>query len=132
MAVAVSVSSRKINFVIHELKNISTEMSLADEMTSIEILQCEMSSITFQLKKNSGIAGQLISVKGAFQINNEVDVQFAAIGRISDVKAVSEVEQHITIKMNQYDTETWRRIIERIGNKQQRIDKLFQAMRGED
>ena len=54
------------------------------------------------------------------------------MGRFSEVKHVSETEQQITIKMNQYDTDTWGRIIERIGHKQQRIDKLFQAMRGED
>lgn len=132
MAVAVKVSSRKINFVIHELKNISTEVSLADESNSIEILQCEVSSITFRLKKHSGVTGQLVSVKGALQINNEADIQFAAIGRISEVKAISEAEQNITVKMNQYDIETWRRIIERIGSKQRSVDKLFLAMKGED
>ncbi|GEM_PF-3449308 len=132
MTVAVCVSNRKINFVIHELKNISTEMSLADEKTAIEILQCEISSISFLLKKHSGIKGQLISIKGALQINNEAETQFAAIGRISEIKSISDGEQQVTVKMNQYDPETWRRIIERIGKKQKRIDKLFQAMRGED
>ncbi|MBL7555209.1 MAG: hypothetical protein JNM24_05245 [Bdellovibrionaceae bacterium] len=101
MIVAVGVSNRKINFVIHELKNISSELSLADEPKSIEILQCEVSSITFRLKKTL-------------------------------VKVVSEAEQNVTIEMNQYDSETWHRIIENISKKQRHVDKLFQAMRGED
>lgn len=132
MTALTSTSSRRVNFIIHELKNISTEMNLVDETKSIEILQCEVSSITFQVKNNSGLVGQLISIKGAFQVGKEPDIQFAAIGRVSEVKSVSDTEQHVTIKMNQYDTATWGRIIERIGLKQRRVDNLFQAMKGED
>lgn len=132
MTVFTSGSSLRINFIIHEFKNITTELSLVEQTRSIEILQCEMSSITFVVKKKSGVVGQLISIKGVFRVGNEADIQFAVIGRISEVRAISESEQQVTIKMNQYDANTWGGIIERICHKQQRVDKLFQAMRGED
>lgn len=125
-------SRQNTQFIIQELKNLTSEMSLIDDGAVVEILLCERSSVTLQVSKISGLPGHLVSLKCIFQISGEVEMGFAAVGKISEVKTLSNGAQEVTIKINQYDSETWGRIVDRLGQKQHRIDTLFSAMKGED
>tara|TARA_B110001454_G_scaffold219202_1_gene252074 strand:- start:173542 stop:173925 length:384 start_codon:yes stop_codon:yes gene_type:complete len=127
MSLSPRLSSRHTQFIVQELKNITSEIHMVDRDTPVEVVRCDRSSITLAFENISALVGHLVSIKGIFKFGDDTTEAFAVVGRITQINA-----QYVEIKMNQYDIETWGKFIKQINQKQQRVDKLFKSIKGED
>ena len=118
-------------FMVSELKNLTSDLSLLKVTDRAEVLQCDSSTITFQAPTVAASVGQLISLNGLLKIKGIPNTQVSVVGKISELVAAGPFSR-ITIKMTQFDKVLWKRYLENLSTKQTHVDKLFNSMKGED
>ena len=118
------------SFEIHELKNLTSDLRLLSSSEQIEILECAEQSVIFQTQKLKCSIGQLISLNGVLKLEDE-NVEFSVVGKISGLEVVGESHK-IAIKLNQYDKAVWKKFIAAIASKQERVDSLLAAIKGDE
>jgi hypothetical protein len=119
-------------FQVLELKNLTSDFSLLSGAEKIEVISCEPSAVTFQAPVLSASVGQLISLKGVLQTGITSSTDFTVVGKITVMKAVSEKEQQITVKLNQYDKSSWAYFIGCLESLQSKADRLLSGMKGDE
>lgn len=117
---------------IKELKNIGSDVSLLDTTSRVEVVGCDLQSITLNFKGIKCAIGHLILIIGYLSIYSGVKSNISFVGKITELKTNLDQSQWVVVRLSQYDKVLWSQFIEELSRQQKYVDKLLEAIKGEN
>jgi hypothetical protein len=116
---------------VSKIVNLTTGLPVLDkDKGPVEAVECGADSVTFQLSaqvKN----GQLLALEGTLHINGK-KLSFQATGRVKSFTPDPGGAHRFEISFQQMNKSIWKQFCDAIGERQDRADKIFNAMRGDE
>lgn len=118
---------------INEIKNISTDINLMNKSSSLPVvIECDNHLVTLNIKEAKCALGQLIFLKGKMHFKVKSDVGFSFVGKIIQLLVSDDGSSRMTIKLNQYDKDLWKKFLNQIRRRQASADRVLNIIKGDD
>lgn len=110
------------------VQNTTSKMTIT-KSKEISLIEIASDSITLSLPPRSCANGHNLNVKIEFFQNNQKQV-FETTALVEDVKASPQASDLVRLKLLQFDSAVWTKILKEIQGEGDQVFQLFQNMKG--
>lgn len=113
--------------IIRNLKNTNSGFKISSPGESIDVTEFTEQTITIHVASEHLASGLLVSMDFILYLNEGLS-EFGATGKIDTVDAKNK---RVKITLHQFDKKIWALFFKQLENKQNHIDELLAAMKGQ-
>lgn len=118
-----------VRLEILKIKNLTAEVDILGARGPLEVVECGASTVAFVLDQPVR-EGVLISLELRLAFAGKVRL-FPVAGKVLTSAAVGDGTHQIRVQLRQYDKEIWAPLVRALAGDQDRVDRLFAAIKGE-
>lgn len=118
-----------IRLEILKIKNLTAEVDILGARGPLEVVECGASTVAFILDQPLR-EGVLISLEVRLAFAGRIRL-FPVAGKVLGCALAGQGTHHIRVQLRQYDKELWGPLVRALAGDQDRVDRLFAAIKGE-